>query len=140
MTCHPFPQPSLIGDNRSHDQLLPAITVSNHRPPSLLKPSDYAREREIKAMIMDVLHANASRLEGRKVVLFGSRARGAARPRSDFDLGVVGDQPMPLDAFFAIQDMLEALPMLYHIDWVDLARADEKLKNRALRDAEVLHG
>ena len=56
------------------------------------------------------------------------------------DLGVVGDQPMPLDAFFAIQDMLEELPTLYRIDWVDFARAGEKLKERALRNVEVLHG
>jgi predicted nucleotidyltransferase len=103
-------------------------------------PSDQAREREIKAMIVNVLRANAARLEGRKVVLFGSRARGEAQPRSDFDLGVVGDQPMPLDAFFAIQDMLEELPTLYRIDWVDFARAGEKLKERALRNVEVLHG
>jgi predicted nucleotidyltransferase len=60
-----------------------------------LTPFDLAREREIKAMIVNVLRANAARLEGRKVVLFGSRARGEARPRSDFDLGVMGDQPMP---------------------------------------------
>jgi hypothetical protein len=47
---------------------------------------------------------------------------------------------MPLDAFFAIQDMLEELPTLYRIDWVDFARAGEKLKERALRNVEVLHG
>ena len=114
--------------------------MSSPRQPALLKPADYAREREIKTMIVDVLLANASRLGGRKVVLFGSRARGTARPRSDFDLGVVGDQPMPLDAFFAIQDMLEELPTLHHIDWVDFARVGEQLKKRALRDVEVLHG
>lgn len=108
--------------------------------PSSLAPSEQGRESEVKAMIVGVLRANASRLEGRKVVLFGSRARGDARPRSDFDLGVVGDQPMPLDAFFAIQDMLEELPTLYRIDWVDFARAGEKLKERALRNVEVLHG
>ena len=108
--------------------------------PSSPAPSDQTRESEIKAMIVAVLGANASRLDGRKVVLFGSRARGEARPRSDFDLGVVGDQPMPLDAFFAIQDMLEELPTLYRIDWVDFARAGEKLKERALRNVEILYG
>jgi len=90
-------------------------------------------------MIVDVLRANAERLRGRKVVLFGSRARGAAKPRSDFDLGVVGDTPLRLQDFYAIEDMLDELPTLYRIDWVDFGRANERFRAQALQEAEVLH-
>lgn len=97
------------------------------------------REAEVKRMIVQTLRAAGVRLGGRKVVLFGSRARGKARPRSDFDIGVVGSSPLPLADFYAIEDMLDELPTLYRIDWVDFARTTERFRERALKDVEVLY-
>ena len=51
----------------------------------------------------------------RQAVLFGSRAKGTARERSDFDIAVSGVQ-----AFEELQEELEDLPTLYSIDLVDL--------------------
>lgn len=90
-------------------------------------------------MLRQALRANAHRLQGHKVVLYGSRATGRARERSDYDLGVVGDAPLPLKDFYAIEDTLEALPTLYRIDWVDLMRTDERFRTRALKEAEILY-
>lgn len=90
-------------------------------------------------MIVDLMRANADRLRGHKVVLFGSRAQGNAKPRSDFDLGVVGDAPLPLEDFFAIEDMLDDLPTLFRIDWVDFARVNEQMRAQALRRVEVIY-
>lgn len=87
------------------------------------------REQEIRAMLIQVMRTNTNRLGGRQVVLFGSRAQGKAKSRSDFDLGVVGDTPLPLVDFFAIEDMLDELPTLYRIDWVDLARVSERFRS-----------
>ena len=99
------------------------------------------REQQIRAMLIQTMRANTNRLGGRQVVLFGSRAqgKGKAKPRSDFDLGVVGDTPLPLVDFFAIGDMLDELPTLYRIDWVDLARVSERFRSQALQKAEVIH-
>lgn len=97
------------------------------------------RVEEILAMLNETLRANADRLSGHKVVLFGSRARGNAKLRSDFDLGVVGETPLPLEDFFAIEDMLEELPTLYRIDWVDFSRTSERFRAEALRSAVVLY-
>lgn len=97
------------------------------------------REQEIRAMLIQVMRANTNRLGGRRVVLFGSRAQGKAKSRSDFDLGVVGDTPLPLADFVAIEDMLDELPTLYRIDWVDLARVSERFRSQALQKAEVIH-
>lgn len=90
-------------------------------------------------MLVRTLQANAHRLGGRKVVLFGSRASGKARPRSDFDLGIVGDTPLPLEDFYAIEDSLDELPTLYRIDWVDFARVSESFRERAMDNAEVIY-
>jgi len=97
------------------------------------------REQEIRAMLVETMRANSNRLGGRQVVLFGSRAQGKAKSRSDFDLGVVGDTPLPLADFFAIEDMLEELPTLYRIDWVDFARVSERFRKQALQNAEVIY-
>ena len=97
------------------------------------------REQEIRAMLIQIMRANTNRLGGRQVVLFGSRAQGKAKPRSDFDLGVVGDTPLPLVDFFAIEDMLNELPTLYRIDWVDLARVSERFRSQALQKVEVIY-
>jgi predicted nucleotidyltransferase len=90
-------------------------------------------------MLIETLHSVANRLGRRKVVLFGSRALGTARDRSDFDVGVVGDEAMPLEDFYAIEDLIEALPTLYRIDWVDLARVSQNFRTAAMEHAEILY-
>lgn len=97
------------------------------------------REQEIRAMLVETMRANTNRLGGHQVVLFGSRAQGKAKSRSDFDLGVIGDAPLPLEDFFAIQDMLDELPTLYRIDWVDFARVSERFRSQALQKVEVIY-
>ncbi|HAZ61073.1 MAG TPA: nucleotidyltransferase domain-containing protein [Gammaproteobacteria bacterium] len=68
----------------------------------------------------------------------GNRS-GKARPRSDFDLGVLGEHPLPLKAFYELEDRLEALPTLYRIDWVDLNRAGDEFRAQAMAHAEILY-
>lgn len=97
------------------------------------------RELEIRSLIRAALECAAPLLAGHQVVLFGSRARGDAGVRSDFDLGVDGDAPLELDHFFAIEDQLENVPTLYKIDWVDLRRVSPEFRKRALRHCEVLY-
>lgn len=54
-------------------------------------------------MIRACLARFAGELRGYRVILFGSRATGAAGPRADFDLGVLGPGPLPLDPFHRVQ-------------------------------------
>ena len=98
------------------------------------------RENEIKQLIRRQLLKAAAELKGYKVVLFGSRARGEARERSDFDIGVYGERPLPSKTFYLIEDLLEAIQTLYQIDWVDLDRASPSFRTEALRQAELLYG
>jgi len=69
------------------------------------------------------------------LVLFGSRARGEARPDSDWDFGYLADERF---------DPLDLLPPLVaalgtdRIDLVDLRRAGALLRFRAARDGRPI--
>ena len=66
-----------------------------------------------------------------RVFLFGSRASGLARERSDIDIGIEGPAPVPRDALNAIHEELEDAPTLYSIDVVDFARVPESFRRVA---------
>ena len=98
-----------------------------------------SRSDEILAAIRAVLDGFAEELRGYRVVLFGSRATGRARERSDFDIGVSGPSPLPAAVFHRIADRLDEIPTLYRIDWVDLTAASPTFQREALKTTEVLH-
>lgn len=98
------------------------------------------REETVLSMIRQELRAEASDLTGYRVVLFGSRARGRASARSDFDIGVVGPRPLPLDVFYRLAERFEGLRSLYSVDWVDLQRTSEAFRQSAQAQAVTLHG
>ncbi len=96
-------------------------------------------ESQVKSMLKQVMWECAPLLAGRKVFLFGSRVRGQARLRSDFDVGIIGEEPMSLKDFYLIEDRLEALPTLFKIDWVDFNRVSPVFRERAMGNIEVLY-
>lgn len=97
------------------------------------------RASEVLQGIVSVLNASGHLLRGHRVVLFGSRANGMARERSDFDIGVDGDSPLPLTSFYAIADQLDKIRTLYRIDWVDLRRTSETFRQEALTFSKMLY-
>lgn len=98
------------------------------------------REEEIVAMLKNVLEDSSEELKGHKVFLFGSRASGKAGERSDFDVGVIGEGPLPLKAYYRIEDRFDDLPTLYRIDWVDFNRTSDRFRERAMKHVRVLYG
>lgn len=105
----------------------------------MTQTAQQSRETEIKELIQRRLRQLAPLLRGHRVYLFGSRARGRARPRSDFDIGVLGEEPLSLRDFYAIEEALDELPTLFRIDWVDLNRAPPQFRERAMQAAEILY-
>jgi predicted nucleotidyltransferase len=97
------------------------------------------REENVLAMIRAALQDAAADLTGYRVVLFGSRARGQARSRSDFDIGVLGNTPLPLGTFFRLAERFEQMPTLYSVDWVDLQRTSPVFRQSAIEQAITLH-
>ncbi|HVQ76775.1 MAG TPA: nucleotidyltransferase domain-containing protein [Candidatus Binatia bacterium] len=72
----------------------------------------------------------------RTLVLFGSRARGDARERSDWDLGYLADEGFDPDAL--LLDLVNDLGT-DRIDLVDLARAGAQVRFRAASDGRALY-
>lgn len=64
-------------------------------------------------------------LEGRRyrLYLFGSRAKGEASPRSDYDLALWADPPLDLATLARLREELENLPILQALDLVELSWA-----------------
>ena len=58
----------------------------------------------------------------KEVILYGSRARGTARERSDIDIAVSGT-----DDFEILEEKVEELPTLYSVDLVNLDTCKNQL-------------
>lgn len=71
----------------------------------------------------------------RRAVLHGSRARGDASERSDWDVGVLADDPPDLPALSAL---LTEILGTDDVDVVDLRRTSALLRYRAARDGIAL--
>jgi predicted nucleotidyltransferase len=66
-----------------------------------------------------------------RIFLFGSRASGTARDRSDIDIGIEGPVPVPPHVMSDIAEVLEELPTLYSIDVVDFRRISDRFRRVA---------
>lgn len=74
----------------------------------------------------------------RRVILFGSRARGDAQPRADVDLAVEAPGASARD-WLRLADMAEDADTLLSIDLVRLDEAPEELRSRILAEGRTLH-
>lgn len=73
----------------------------------------------------------------KKVILFGSRARGDQQSRSDIDLAI--DCPEATgEQWHKILDIVDKADTLLLIDCVNLAKADERFKKNILKDGVEL--
>ena len=70
---------------------------------------------------------------GYQAVLFGSRATGQARPRSDWDIGLMGPQPLRSRIIGDIREELEDMRTLHTFDLVDLTTVPDYFRKIALR-------
>ncbi len=100
--------------------------------------STQADENEIKSIIVDVIRR---RLEQNhyKVFLFGSRVRGNASGRSDYDVGIETKNPLSLAELLDIRTTLSDLPILHKIDVIDFGRVTDEFRQVAYEAVEILH-
>lgn len=74
-----------------------------------------------------------------KVVIFGSRARGTAKPSSDVDLAVIAPG-MDDQEFTRLWNDLDGLPLVFQLDVLHFDRlANPSLKEKILRDGKILY-
>jgi predicted nucleotidyltransferase len=77
---------------------------------------------------------------GRKVRAFGSRVLGTARPFSDLDLAVMGDEPLDFRQLSALKDAFADSNLPFRVDVVDWATTSESFRVIIEGAFEVVEG
>ena len=97
------------------------------------------RARGVDDAVCQVVHLAQQALDVRRAILFGSRARGDARPNSDIDLAFEHGSS---DADWAefVNRMADEAPTLLSLDLVDLAQASPELRARIQREGREVQG
>jgi type I restriction enzyme S subunit len=74
-----------------------------------------------------------------KVYLFGSRAKGTAKPYSDFDIAIEWEEKIPLHTMAKIREELDRLPTLKSFDLIDLKRVSSSFVETVRKTGVVLY-
>lgn len=92
-----------------------------------------------KEVLEEVAERVARHLRGRRyrLWLFGSRVRGQASSRSDYDLALWADPPLDLATLARLREELEGLPLMQRVDLVELSWAPG-LKEAVEREGVLL--
>ena len=71
-----------------------------------------------------------------RVFLYGSQAMGTARKWSDYDVGILGNKPVPTMTLVEIEDELESSDLPVVVEVVDFYNVDEGFKQLAFQRIE----
>ncbi len=93
---------------------------------------------EIEKEILGVIGKHID-LNQYKVFFFGGRVTGHGNDRSDIDLGIEGDKPIPAKLMNNLREEMENLPILYTIDIVDFAKVSPNFYKVATRKVKYLN-
>lgn len=90
------------------------------------------QENEWLKMLHDIIfkHIESERYA---IFVYGSRASHTAVRSSDFDIGIWGDDPVPISILARIHDEIDDSDIPFHYDVVDFSRVDESFKSIALQ-------
>lgn len=95
--------------------------------------------RALLSALDDALAGPLKRYRPLRVFLFGSRAKGTADRRSDFDIGVDAGRPLSARDLIELRETFDAAPLLARVDVVDFASVDDNFREHALRSILPLH-
>lgn len=77
-------------------------------------------------------------LPGRNVCAFGSRAKGTARPYSDLDLAVMGDEPISIATLASVKEAFSESNLPWRVDLVDWPSLSRSFRHIIERDHVLL--
>ena len=86
----------------------------------------------------DLLDRVVAYFDPRRVILFGSRARGQAKPHSDLDLAIITGEPLPLSTLAALAEAFSESDLPWRVDVVDWSTTSEPFRKIIARDKVVL--
>ena len=92
-------------------------------------------DKEVKKRIKQIIFKHLSP-EKYKVFLYGSRVTRKAWKWSDYDVGIMGDGPVPSLALSEIEEELENSDLPVKVEGVDFYKVDEKFRQVALQKVE----
>lgn len=81
---------------------------------------------EERAIVLRILNEI---VPDRKVRVFGSRVTGKAKPFSDLDLAIMGDEPLPLEMRARLEEAFSESDLPWKTDVLDWNLTDEKFRN-----------
>ncbi len=97
----------------------------------------YYPVEKLKKEIIEILGKHLNLFQY-KVFFFGSRVSSGGNDRSDIDLGIEGEKPIPPKIKFEIEDEIENLPTLYKIELVDFRHVHSQFREVALKNIELI--
>lgn len=92
-------------------------------------------DKEVRDQIKQIIFKHLSPKEY-KVFLYGSRVTGKAWKWSDYDVGIMGDKPVPVMVKVEIEDELEKSDLPVVVEVVDFYNVGESFKQLALQKVE----
>jgi predicted nucleotidyltransferase len=92
--------------------------------------------KDVLEEVVSTIRGASPRVE--KIILFGSRARADAHPRSDVDVAVACPQASERE-WLDICEAVEDVPTLLSIDLIRLETAANSLRERILREGRSLY-
>jgi len=69
-----------------------------------------------------------SHIPGREVQVFGSRASGTAKPYSDLDLVIMGDESLPVTTMRILREAFDDSDLPFQVDLVEWAGTSEEFR------------
>lgn len=92
---------------------------------------------KLKKEILGIVEKHLD-LQEYRVFFFGSRVTGKNTERSDIDVGIEGQHPVPGHILMDIQEEIMNLRILYKIEIVDFAAVSEKFRAVVGDDREFI--
>ncbi|HYD50961.1 MAG TPA: nucleotidyltransferase domain-containing protein [Terriglobales bacterium] len=79
------------------------------------------------AVVRDILRRHLGQA---RVWVFGSRARGDARPTSDLDLAIISERPLPFAKLGELEEDFAESDLPFRVDIVDWASTSTAFRSR----------
>ncbi|MGV4878130.1 nucleotidyltransferase family protein [Acetobacter indonesiensis] len=80
---------------------------------------------EERAIVLRILN---DIVPDREVRAFGSRVTGKAKPFSDLDLAIMGDEPLSLETRARLEEAFSESELPWKVDVLDWALSDQKFR------------
>ena len=94
---------------------------------------EHADRRQLEDRVLEILARYLDDVNEYRIFFFGSRTNGKSTEGSDIDIGILGEEKLPLKTLGEIQSEIDELPYLYKIQMIDFRRAEKFFRDVALQ-------